>query len=464
MKSPIQTIRMHKLGAFFTLILPLLASASVPLTLGKQTPQSLSGMLGKVMPAVVNLSMRGDIPLAALQAYPHTPHAHIPGEALPPFNTPPKFHQVGSGVIVDAQHGYLLTNAHVIQHAKTITVSLSDGRSLKGEVLGSDPASDIAVVKIKPIHLTAIPFAASQSVHVGDFVAAIGNPFGLHQTVTSGVVSATDRHLGIENYESFIQTDAPINPGNSGGALIDMHGHLIGINTAILAPMGGNIGIGFAIPSNMAHAIMLQLIKYGKVERGVLGVMVQDFTPALAQAFHLKTAHGALVTQVLPGSPAATAGLHPEDVITRIDQDTVTNASQIRTLVGIRRVGSQIKLAFWRAGQLQHTQVTIAKPNEQAAKPDTKAQQSMLLTGLDIATYDQLDPQGRHVRGVRVVDVSDSSAAWFGGIRPGDVILTVNSHPVTNIETLLAAAKHSTGQSLLLKIRRHHGVMYLVVS
>lgn len=282
---------------------------------------------------------------------------------------PTTFVSVGSGVIVEAKNGYILTNAHVINDAQTITVTLTDGRHFTAKVIGADKPSDVALLQIRGKNLTAAPFGDSNNVKVGDFVAAIGNPFGLSQSVSSGIVSAVGRSmLGIENYENFIQTDAPINPGNSGGALVNMQGQLVGINTAILAPDRGNIGIGFAIPSNMAKSVMDQLLQYGDVKRGVLGIGAQDITPELVSAFKLNVSKGAAVTQVLPNSPAQTAGLQVGDVITSVNGAEIKNASDVVNTIGFLRVDSKANIGIVRNNKPITATVSLSDPKKTAEK------------------------------------------------------------------------------------------------
>ena len=268
----------------------------------------------------------------------------------------------GSGVIVDAANGYVLTNNHLIGNADQILVTLKDGRELPARLIGSDPGTDIALLHVDGAELTALSFGDSENLQVGDLVIAIGNPFGIGQTVTSGIVSALGRRgLGIEGYEDFIQTDASINPGNSGGALVNSKGELVGINTAILGPAGGNVGIGFAVPSNMARAVMDQLVAYGEVRRGRLGVTVQDLTPALAEALDLRSARGAVVTQVEPGSPATRAGLRPGDVIVEINRRPIDNATDLRNLVGLSEVGGALDITFYRDGREQRVSTQVGQ-------------------------------------------------------------------------------------------------------
>ena len=268
----------------------------------------------------------------------------------------------GSGVIVDAANGYVLTNNHLIGNADQILVTLKDGRELPARLIGSDPGTDIALLQVDGTELSALSFGDSEDLQVGDLVIAIGNPFGIGQTVTSGIVSALGRRgLGIEGYEDFIQTDASINPGNSGGALVNSKGELVGINTAILGPAGGNVGIGFAVPSNMARAVMDQLVAHGEVRRGRLGVTVQDLTPALAEALDLRSARGAVVTQVEPGSPATRAGLRPGDVIVEINRRPIDNATDLRNLVGLSEVGGALDITFYRDGRERRVSTQVGQ-------------------------------------------------------------------------------------------------------
>lgn len=418
---------------------------------------SLSPMLKKVMPAVVNIAAQGEVPIST------NPFADKNNPNTEPGNTREggKFQHAGSGVIVDARRGYILTNAHVIYDAQVITVTLSDGRHLLGKTIGSDNASDLSVIQVKAEGLTEIPFAESDEVNVGDFVAAIGNPYGLQQTVTSGVVSALNRQIGIESLENFIQTDAPINPGNSGGALVNLKGELVGINTAILAPEGGSVGIGFAIPSTMAYGVMQQLIEYGKIDRGVLGVMVQDFTPALASAFHMEdVVGGALITDVLPDSPAEQAGIHAEDVIQKINDKPIKTAAQIHSIIGTLRVNSELALQIRRGKDNLNLKITIIDPAKQHEKILMK---ETLLAGMRMRNFDQLDGNTRHLQGVQVLTVSDASHAWFNSIRPGDVILAVNGMKIINIDDMLLAVKKNPKQ-LLLRIWRDGGIVYVVIT
>lgn len=417
----------------------------------KTNNATLAPMLKNVMPAVVNISVRGQLP-----------PINVPIKPNQSVKVTPRFAGVGSGIIVDAKKGYIITNAHVVKDAKIIIVTLNDQRRLQGTLVGYDKKSDIAIIKIRAKHLSAIPFGDSDNLKVGDFVTAIGNPFGLSQTVTSGVVSSLNRSgLGIEGYENFIQTDAPINPGNSGGALIDMHGNLIGMNTAIISPYssGGNVGIGFAIPSNMCKNVMLQIIKYGKVEHSMLGVIVQSITPTLADAFNLHNTQGALISQVNPGTPAAIAGLQQEDIITKLNGKPVSTSFQVSNTIGLLRPGTKITLQILRNGKTKT--IHAVTESMKKAKAEAKNAPKPLLAGLSLRNYNQLIDD-KQITGVQIVDVNDFSVAFSYGLRPGDVILTANNQSITNIQQLKKIA-NANPDKLLLKIQRGHGSSIFVV-
>jgi len=331
---------------------------SLPSMAAASTENSLAPILEHVLPSIVNIKAQIKVTdVAALQELMRQKRnsQNNTDQAIPS-----DFTSVASGVIVDANKGYILTNAHVVNDAQTIVITLSDGRHFPAKTIGLDKGSDIALLQITAKGLTAIQLANSNDLKVGDFVAAIGNPFGLNQTVTSGIISALGRTtLGIESYENFIQTDAPINPGNSGGALVNMQGQLIGLNTAILAPDRGSIGIGFAVPANMAKSVMLQLIEFGNVKRGLLGIGAQDVTPELANAFGSGTTKGAAVTQVLQHSPAQQAGIQVGDIITAISNVAVKNASDVVNTVGFLRVDSKTNLELLRQGKKITVNVTL---------------------------------------------------------------------------------------------------------
>jgi serine protease Do/serine protease DegQ len=416
-------------------------------------------MLKRVMPGVVNISTRSRV---KVQENPllNDPFFrrffNIPDQQQPRER---EAQSLGSGVVVDADKGYILTNNHVVGKADEITVTLRDGRSLSAKVVGTDPEADIAVIKVEADHLTALPFGNSDSLQVGDFVVAIGNPFGLGQTVTSGIVSALGRTgLGIEGYEDFIQTDASINPGNSGGALVNYRGELVGINTAILGS-SGNIGIGFAIPSNMARTIMDQLVRYGEVRRGQLGVYIQDVTPELADALKLSRSRGAVITQVQEDSPAAQAGIVAGDVVVSINGEPVRNAAQLRNAVGLLPVGSKVELEILRDGKTHTLTAKIEKP---VVDKEAGADISERLSGATLGAIQPNHPLAGRTEGVQVLDVEQGSAAFRAGLRKGDIIVSVNQRAVSNVDDVKKAAKLSD-RGILLNIRRGNGALFLVI-
>ena len=355
--------RRVSIGSFvMTTVLLLTACAPQPATLVPSNSSavsarvnsaplpSLAPMLKRVAPAVVNIATEGRVTVR--------PNPLFKDPFFRKFFDLPKqprqrrTQSLGSGVIVDAVRGHIVTNAHVIDRADSITITLQDGRQFSAKVIGSDPEADVAVIQIPARNLTAASLADSDQLQVGDFVVAIGNPFGLGQSVTSGIISALGRSgLGIEGYEDFIQTDASINPGNSGGALVNLRGELVGINTAILAPSGGNIGISFAIPTNMVQRLVQQLVRFGKVDRGQLGVTVQDLNAQLAATFGLNVNQGAIVTEVLPNSSAARVGLQRGDVVTALNNKPIRDASALRNAIGLLRVGDRLVLDLVRKGQ-----------------------------------------------------------------------------------------------------------------
>jgi serine protease Do len=423
---------------------------------------SLAPMLQKALPAVVNI--RADIKitdLATLDRIEKERGVENGGEI------PDTFLSVGSGVIVDADKGYILTNAHVVNDAQSVIVTLGDGRHYTAKTIGIDKASDVALLQIKAKNLTSIPISNSNTLKVGDVVAAIGNPFGLNQTATSGIVSALGRTaLGIENIENFIQTDAPINPGNSGGALIDSSGALVGLNTAILAPARGSIGIGFAVPSNIAKSIMDQLVKYGDVKRGVLGIGAQDITPDLATAFKLpaSTVTGAAVTLVKDHSPAQKAGIVPGDVITSVNGVPIKNANDVVSTVGFLRVNSKINIDILRASKKTTLSATLL---DQKQLTDESEARDPFFNGVGMQNFSLLSPIHGEILGVAIVSVEPDSHAWQADLRPGDVIISANQQTITNIpdlQRISANAVADTRDTILLNVLRASGAVFLVVN
>ncbi|MCK6371580.1 MAG: DegQ family serine endoprotease, partial [Gammaproteobacteria bacterium] len=374
---------------------------------------------------------------------------------------PRQARSAGSGVIVDAKAGYILTNHHVVDNADEIEITLYDNRNVKATVVGSDEGTDIAVLKVEdPSKLTQITLGNSDQVQVGDFVLAIGNPFGLQHTVTSGIVSALGRSgISPDGYEDFIQTDASINPGNSGGALINLTGELIGINSAIFSNSGGNIGIGFAIPVNIAKSIMNQILEFGKVQRGLLGVSISDFNAETAKAYGVDAREGALVQEVVPGSAAENAGVKVGDVIVSIDDETITGASKLRATIGVKRKGEKVRLKVLRDGK---TMPLVATLDERQDTEQVSAEE--LHPGLAGAELANLDASSSTFNGaaVQVVAVEPESPAAAAGLRANDIIFAVNRVRVRSVselreiagqQNLLILAVRRDSRDLLLQVR-----------
>jgi len=436
---------------------------------------SLAPMLEKVMPSVVSISVEGSTTVKT----PRLPQQfqQFFGDNSPfcqegsPFLSSPmcqsgadggggntqqeKFRALGSGVIINAEKGYVVTNNHVVDNATKIQVQLSDGRRYDGKVIGKDPRSDIALVQlIDAKNLTAIKIADSDNLRVGDYTVAIGNPYGLGETVTSGIVSALGRSgLNVENYENFIQTDAAINRGNSGGALVNLNGELIGINTAILAPDGGNIGIGFAIPSNMVKNLTGQMVEYGQVKRGELGILGAELNSELAKAMKVDAQRGAFVSQVLPNSAAAKAGVKAGDVVVSMNGKPLSSFAALRAEVGSLPIGTKLQLGLLRDGKPVSVTVELQQSTQD------KVQSATIYTGIEGA---DLSNDSGSDKGVRVDNVKPNSAAARIGLKKGDVILGVNQQRVTNLGELrkILDTKPSV---LALNVKRGDSSIYLLM-
>jgi serine protease Do/serine protease DegQ len=397
---------------------------------------TLAPLVKKVAPGVVNIAVRGRI------AQQRNPLFNDPFFRrffnVPDVPAEREFRAAGSGVIVDAREGLVITNRHVVEHADEITVTLTDGRRLRARPVGSDPDTDVAVIKVTADGLIALPLGDSDKLEVGDFVVAVGNPFGLGQTITSGIVSALRRTgLGIEGYEDFIQTDAPINPGNSGGALVDLRGELVGINTAIVGPTGGNVGIGFAIPVNMVRDVMAQLVQFGEVRRGQLGIVPQDLTPDLIQAMGLSDQQtGAVIARVDPGSAAERAGLKGGDVVTELGGRPIRGAADLRNKIGLLHVGDVAELTVLRGGQQLIVHATLTTPVR------TLVEGSKLSPLLDGATFGSTRPD-TSAGGVEIVAIQPGSTVWVAGLRKGDIITSVNQQEVAGTDEFAAKVKAS---------------------
>lgn len=440
------------------------AQAQLPTAVPLQgTLPSLAPMLKQTMPAVVNISVTmtqqmGNTPFGPFMDDPNFRRFF----GIPDQPREREAQSIGSGVIVDAKNGYVITNNHVVDQADSIKVRLNDDREFDAELIGKDPDTDIAVLKIKADKLVALTMADSDRLEVGDFVVAIGSPFGLRQTVTSGIVSGLSRQTGISEggYEDFIQTDASINPGNSGGALVNLRGELVGIPSNILSRSGGNIGIGFAIPTNLAKNVMGQLIEFGSVQRGRIGVNGQDLTPELAEAFGLSSTRGALVTRVFPDSPAEKAGIKAEDVITEVDGRAIRDFAELRNQVGLRRVGDEVSLKLFRGGKARTVKVKLGGNDEVAVAGPV---QNARLQG---ASFGPPSPEARQAgidKGAMVQSIEPRSPAARTGLRPGDIIIAVNRKPVADVNELQAQLRAAGTGELLLHVRRGPGALFLIV-
>ncbi len=423
-----------------------------------QALPSLAPMLENVTDSVVNISTRHKIDGADNPLFNDPFFRRFFGLPDPRRVEPPQ--ALGSGVIVNADKGYVLTNAHVIQRANEIVVTLRDGRALSAKLIGVDAEADVAVVQVEADNLTDIKIADSDKLRVGDFVVAIGNPFGLTQTVTSGIVSALGRSgLGIEGYEDFIQTDASINPGNSGGPLVNLRGELVGINTAIVAPSGGNVGIGFAIPSNMAVELMNQLVEYGEVRRGRLGIGTQTLTPELAQAFGFKWQEGALISGMEQESAAANAGLQVGDLVVAVEGRAIKDTAGLRNAIGLVRAGESVPMTVIRDGKKMTLNVLIADP---ASEQFVGEELSARLTGVTFGAIRRESPLYGEVDGLQVLDVRAGTQAWAAGLKKDDVLIAVNQHPVGSKDGLAKALKGKR-HGVTLTVRRGNRVLFVLL-
>ena len=472
------TLAMSALALSLGLALSPLAMAAETASSAATAQQmpSLAPMLEKVMPSVVSINVEGSTTVNT----PRMPRnfQQFFGDNSPfcqdgsPFQSSPfcqgggagddgqgggqqqKFMALGSGVIIDAAKGYVVTNNHVVDNANTIKVQMSDGRKFDAKVVGKDPRSDIALIQIQDTkNLTAIKLADSDALRVGDYTVAIGNPFGLGETVTSGIVSALGRSgLNAENYENFIQTDAAINRGNSGGALVNLNGELIGINTAILAPDGGNIGIGFAIPSNMVKNLTAQMVQYGQVKRGELGIMGTELNSELAKAMKVDAQRGAFVSQVMPNSSAAKAGIKAGDVITSLNGKPISSFAALRAEVGSMPIGSKVTLGLLREGKPVNVSLELQQSSQ------NQVDSSTIFSGIEGA---EMSNKGAD-KGVVVNNVKANSPAARIGLKKGDVIMGANQQPVKNIAELRKILD-SKPSVLALNIQRGDTSIYLLM-
>ncbi len=430
-------------------------------------PPTLAPLLERVTPAVVNIAVVGSAadarnPLLEDPFF----RRFFEGPDSPVLPNVPR-QSIGSGVIIDGHQGLVVTNHHVVQGADSIVVTLSDRREYNATVVGSDAGTDVALLRVMADNpsFADIPIGDSSAVSVGDYVVAIGNPFGLGQSATAGIVSAMGRSgVNIESYEDFIQTDASINPGNSGGALVDINGRLLGVNTAILSGTGGNIGIGFAIPSNMVREVVQQLLEHGNVQRGRIGIAIQDVTPALAQALDLKTDRGALITQVEPGSPAEQAGIQPGDVVVAINDESIDNSADLRNTVGLVRAGESVSITASRDGERRTVRARVAPEITEGAATTRAADPASvsLLAGATITELPRDHPSYGRVDGVWVSAVAPGSVAARFGLRTDDVITAVNRDSIESVEALTGALTDAK-PPIALQVQREGRAMVLLV-
>ncbi len=446
----------HIASGLLLLLAGWTADAALPVSVDGQALPSLAPMLEHTTPAVVNVSSSTRV--AVRNPFFEDPFFRRFFER--PEGGNERIQQsLGSGVIVDASRGLVLTNNHVVERADEVSVTLHDGRSFKAEILGRDPDTDIAVLKIPSQQLVALPLADSEAIRVGDFVVAIGNPFGLGQSVTSGIVSALGRSgLRGLGYQNFIQTDASINPGNSGGALVNLRGELVGINSAIYSSSGGSIGIGFAVPANLARSVMDQLIAFGEVKRGSLGVQSQDLDARLARALNLEPGRGAVVTQVVPESPAERAGIQAGDVIVRIEGKVIANASDLANIEGLLPIGKALSVESIREGKTHTASLTLIANSAQQV---TGEKLDPRLAGARFGELTQREKQAG-LKGIKVVAIASGSLAERNGMQTGDIIFGLNRFEVTGLadaSKLLA----SKPRQLLFSLYRGRQAYYLPI-
>jgi len=456
------------LAALFVALAPLPGqAASLPAAIDGQPMPSLAPMLTRVTPAVVNISTTTRVPVR--DAYFDDPMMRR-FFGLPSTPRERVEQSLGSGVIVDAAKGYVLTNNHVVGGADDISVTLQDGRTFKGKLIGTDAATDVAVGQIPAQKLQALPLADSSRLQVGDYVVAVGDPFGLGQTVTAGIVSALGRSglgsnasgrnfSGVGGYQNFIQTDASINPGNSGGALVNLRGELVGINTMIFSPSGGNVGIGFAIPSNLTSEVMAQLLAHGKVQRGSLGVQTQLITPRIASALQLKDRDGVLVTGVRDGSAAERAGLQAGDVLTTLNGKPLHTVQELNNAEGLLPLGSTLRLGVLRGGKLSEVSATLT------AEKLATAEGGDLDPRLAGVRFSELSQEQRNQGwyGVAVSAVQPGSRAARAGLSTDDVVIGVGSQRITSLHVLRGLAGVKPRQ-LVLVVAGDDGTRYVVIN
>ena len=439
------------LSAGLLLVLSAATWAALPAMVNDEELPSLAPLVERVSPAVVNIRVSQTVSTGG----------HFGDEAFRRFFGLPdmpggerEVASAGSGVIVDAENGYILTNHHVVDQADQIQISTMDGEIFDAEIVGSDAATDIAVIKVDAKGLTDMPIGDSERVRVGDFVLAIGNPFGLGHTVTSGIVSALGRSgISRDGYEDFIQTDASINPGNSGGALVNLRGELVGINSAIISRTGGNVGIGFAVPTEIASSIMRQILDFGEVRRGLLGVSIADINPETAEALNSPVNAGALITRVEPGSAAEDAGLQVDDIIVGVNDKKISGAAELRNTIGLMRSGDEVEIEFFRDNDKRKASTELG---QQRAAATVGAEIHPGLVGAQFA-----ESSASRVDGVEVTAVEPGSPAAQRGLRAGDIITAINRRPVRSLNELNEIA--SSSRILFLLVQRGDRALMLQI-
>jgi serine protease DegQ len=428
--------------------------------LGNSARPGMADLLEQVTPAVVNIAVKGQA------SAPNNPLMNDPFFRrffeMPEQPQMRETQSVGSGVIIDAGEGHILTNHHVVDKASEITVILQDKRRVTATLVGSDAATDIALLKIDAADLIAVPLSNSDTLRVGDLVMAIGNPFGIGQTVTTGIISALGRSvMNNDGLQDFIQTDASINPGNSGGALVDYNGELIGINSAIIAPSGGgNVGIGFAVPINMAMLVVDQLVEFGDVKRGMLGVEITDLTPDVVEALELDVKQGAVVQRVTPESPAARAGIEAGDIIVGINGNTITSMSHLRNTIGLTRAGSELEVEYLREGRRNTVKALIGESTQIASA--VTGERSSTLEGMELSSIPSSHPMSGRVNGVLVSRIDQNSRAYASGVRVNDIITAVNRRPVSSPNEL-QQLMGQLGGTVALNILRDNQQLFLIL-
>ncbi len=443
-----------KARLFFTSLLLLAAAtgfAALPAGIDGVPLTSLAPLVEKVSPAVVNIRVSQNV----------SQNSPLGNDWLRRFYGLPESHggsreiaSAGSGVIVDAERGFILTNHHVVKDADEIQISLFDGEILEAEIIGSDAATDIALLKVEADGLVEMPIGDSEAVRVGDFVLAIGNPFGLGHTVTSGIVSALGRTgISRNGYEDFIQTDASINPGNSGGALVNMHGELVGINSAIISRSGGNVGIGFAVPTEIASSVMRQILDFGEVRRGLLGVTISGIDAEVAEALNASVDSGALITMIEPGSAAEDSGLQVDDIIVAVNDKKISDASELRNAIGLMGSGEDIDILYIRDGKTRNVKATLG---QQSVARSTGSDIHPGLAGATFATSTATNSGG-----IEVTEVASGSPAAQRGLRAGDIITAVNRRSVRTLPQLAELA--SGNRILFLLVRRGDRALMLQI-